>query len=201
LDERGVASIADAVAIVGQVGDALEYAHARHVQHHDLKPENVLILKDGGIKLIDFGGGTRDRGRLPWRRRRSAAGTPDYAPPELVKGSPGDERTDVYELGELLYELLTGSPPFAGDSPAAVLFQQVHAEPPAVRALRPEVSASLAAIVNRAMEKDPRRRYQRVQEMRDDLRRAGEDTEKESEPPRRPGTGARAGDGADGSRT
>jgi len=162
----------DAVNIGVQIAVALQYAHEHGVVHRDLKPENVIVLPNGQVKLIDFGN-ARVQGmrRLTWRVRGEAAGTPDYMAPEQVEGGRGDPRTDIYALGVLLFELLCGRVPFEGDNANAVMYQQVHREPPALAELRPGLPAGLQAIVARALRKRPDERYQRAADLAHDLLR------------------------------
>jgi serine/threonine-protein kinase len=170
LEADGCLAISDAVNVAVQIALALHYAHDHGVVHRDLKPENVIVLPTGQVKLIDFGN-ARLQGmrRLTWRVRGEAAGTPDYMAPEQVEGARGDARTDVYALGVLLFELLCGRVPFTGDNANAVMYQQVHADPPAVSRYRPDIPDGLEAIVARALRKRPDERYQRAAEMAWDL--------------------------------
>ncbi len=165
-------TVADAVNIGVQIALALQHAHERGVVHRDLKPENVIVLPSGQVKLIDFGN-ARMRGmrRLTWRVRGEAAGTPDYMAPEQVEGGRGDARTDIYALGVLLFELLGGRVPFEGDNANAVMYQQVHSEPPSLGELRPGLPAGLQAIVARALRKRPDERYQAAADLARDLLR------------------------------
>jgi serine/threonine-protein kinase len=160
LDAHKVLPVEEAVGIARQIVDALGYCHHQGVVHRDLKPENVLITPDGRVKLTDFGiallQGAR---RVTWGSLSSTVGTPDYMAPEQVRGDRGDERTDVYAVGVMLYEMLTGEVPFQGDSPLAVMSQRVQRDPPPVNALRPDVPDALAVVVERALRRDPAERY------------------------------------------
>jgi serine/threonine-protein kinase len=163
-------TLEQSVEIALQIARAMAYAHGRDVYHRDLKPENVIVLPDGTIKVIDFGS-ARMAGlrRLTFRLRGEASGTPDYMAPEQVQGGRGDARTDIYALGAMLYELLTGRVPFEGDNPQAVMFQQINSEPPLPTRFNPRISPALEAIVLRALRKRPADRYQSADELARDL--------------------------------
>jgi serine/threonine-protein kinase len=152
------------------LADTLQYCHERGVVHRDLKPENIYVTPDGRTVVGDFGiallQGAR---RLTFRRLTNAVGTPDYMAPEQVSGERGDARTDVYAVGVLLYEMLTGKVPFRGDNALAVMGQRLTMDPPPVRKLRPEVSVELDATVRRALARDRDARYPSMAALRDDL--------------------------------
>jgi serine/threonine protein kinase len=149
-----------------QILDALDAMHKHGVVHRDLKPENVMVNEEDRIKLIDFGIALReDARRITFVEMSPMLGTPDYIAPEQVKGQRGDQRSDIYALGAMLYEMLAGEPPFSGPNPLAVMNARVLHDAPAVRKRRPEVSRELEEIVNRALVRDPRRRYQTASEM------------------------------------
>jgi serine/threonine-protein kinase len=162
--------VEEAIRIAVQLADALQYCHAHGVVHRDLKPENILIQPDGTVKLVDFGiallQGAR---RLTFRRLTSGFGTPDYMAPEQVQGDRGDARTDVYALGIMLYEMLTGEVPYHGDSPLAVMSQRVTTDAPLLRRLRPDLPPALEAVVWKALQRDPSERYPSMAAFRDDL--------------------------------
>mgnify|MGYP001480328791 CR=1 FL=1 len=172
LDADSPPSVAGAVSVAAQIALALQYAHEHGVVHRDLKPENVIALPGGQVKLIDFGN-ARLQGmrRLTWRVRGDAAGTPDYMAPEQVEGARGDARTDIYALGVMLFELLSGRVPFEGDNANAVMYQQVHSEPPALGQLRAGIPPGLQTIVSRALRKRPDDRYQHAADLARDLLR------------------------------
>jgi serine/threonine-protein kinase len=160
----------EAIGIAVQLADALQYCHDQGVVHRDLKPENILIEPDGTVKLVDFGiallQGAR---RLTFRRLTSGFGTPDYMAPEQVQGDRGDARTDVYALGVMLYEMLTGEVPYQGDSPLAVMSQRVTTDAPLLRRRRSEFSPQLEAVVWRALRREPSERYASMAAFRHDL--------------------------------
>jgi len=140
------------------------------VVHRDLKPENVMVDGEDRIKLIDFGIAMKeDARRLTFANLSPTLGTPDYISPEQVKGQRGDQRSDIYSLGVMLYEMLTGEPPFSGPNPLAVMNERVLNDPKPARKLNPEITPELQEILNRALERDPRHRYSTANEMAWDL--------------------------------
>ncbi len=153
-------AVEEAVSLVGNLADAVAYAHSRGVVHRDLKPGNVLlrggqpddpVLTDFGIaRMVDATVATASGVTL---------GTPVYMAPEQGQGQPGDARSDVYALGVILYELLTGAPPFEADSPYALILRHIHTPPPPPRTLRPDLPPALEAVILRSLEKDPASRY------------------------------------------
>jgi serine/threonine-protein kinase len=165
-DRGGGLPIDRAVKITLSICDALDYMHKHGVVHRDLKPENVMVGTDDRIKLIDFGIAMKsDARRLTYAGPSPLLGTPDYISPEQVKGQRGDQRSDIYALGAMLYEMLTGQPPFTGSNPLAVMNERVLNDPQPARKLNKQVSPQLQEILNRAMERDPRHRYATALEM------------------------------------
>jgi serine/threonine-protein kinase len=159
-----------AVDLAAQLADVLQYVHAHDVVHRDLKPENLLITPDGKLKLVDFGIALlRGARRLTFSRLSSEVGTPDYMAPEQVQGERGDARTDVYALGIILYEMLTGEVPFQGDSPLAVMSQRVTTPAPLVGSVRGDVPPGLEAVVFRALHREPHERYPSMAALKHDL--------------------------------
>ncbi|MGB6723842.1 MAG: serine/threonine-protein kinase [Terracidiphilus sp.] len=164
-EERGL-PIERAVSITLGICDALDYMHKNGVVHRDLKPENIMVGEDGSIKLIDFGIAMKEEmRRLTFTGLSPTLGTPDYISPEQVKGQRGDQRSDIYALGVMLYEMLAGQPPFTGPNPLAVMNERLLADPRPVRDFNPEVSPQLQEILYRALERDPRHRYATANEM------------------------------------
>ena len=159
-----------AVKIVLAICDALDYMHKRGIVHRDLKPENVMVDAGDRIKLIDFGIAMKeDARRLTFVNLSAMLGTPDYISPEQVKGARGDQRSDIYALGIMLYEMLVGRVPFVGPNPLAVMNERVLNEPTAPRELNPDISPEIEEILYRALERDPRHRYANAHEMAWDL--------------------------------
>ena len=170
LREHAPLPVDEAVNITVQLADALQYCHQHGVVHRDLKPENILIELDGTVKLVDFGiallQGAR---RLTFRRLTSGFGTPDYMAPEQVQGDRGDARTDVYAVGVMLYEMLTGDVPYRGDSPLAVMSQRVTTDAPLLSSKRSDLLPQLEAVVWRALRREPAERYASMTDLRHDL--------------------------------
>jgi ABC-type branched-subunit amino acid transport system substrate-binding protein len=150
---------ARAIAIVRQVANALDAAHARGLVHRDVKPSNVLLDESDHVYLADFGLTRRLDERGPRAGDNRSLGTPAYLAPEQVEGGPVDGRADVYSLGCLLFECLTGEPPFPRGSRLAVAWAHLEEEPPAVTARRPELPRAIDAVIVKAMAKEPADRY------------------------------------------
>jgi len=170
LNQEKKLPIERAVKITLGICDALDYMHKRGIIHRDLKPENVMVFPDDEIKLIDFGVAMKeDARRLTFVNVSSLLGTPDYISPEQVKGGRGDQRSDIYSVGIILYEMLTGVVPFVGPNPLAVMNARVLNDVKPPRELNPEISPELEEILFRALEREPRHRYATASEMMWDL--------------------------------
>jgi serine/threonine-protein kinase len=166
LNEKGKLPIDRAVALTVAICEALDNLHKHGVVHRDLKPENIMVCEGDRIKIIDFGIAMKeDARRITHTSLTPALGTPDYISPEQVKGQRGDQRSDIYAMGAMLYEMLTGQPPFTGANPLVVLNERVLIDPAPARDLNPAISAELQEILFRALERDPRHRYATAAEM------------------------------------
>ncbi len=170
LKEEGKLPFERAVRITIGICHALEYIHKHGVVHRDLKPENIMVGKDDSVKLIDFGiAGQEGARRLTFAKLSQLMGTPDYISPEQVKGKRGDARSDVYAVGVMLYEMLTGQVPFRGPNAFAIMNDRLLNNPIPPRELNPEISPELQEIIYRALERDPGNRYGSAREMAWDL--------------------------------
>jgi beta-lactam-binding protein with PASTA domain/predicted Ser/Thr protein kinase len=161
-----------AAKIAQEVAEALAAAHAQGVIHRDIKPANIMITRDGKVLVMDFGIARLISGPETAPQTSAVMGTASYLSPEQAQGQSVDARTDIYSLGVVLYEMLTGRPPFTGDSPMAIAYKQVNATPEPPSSVDPEVPPELDAVVMRALSKNPANRYQTGQEFAADLERA-----------------------------
>jgi eukaryotic-like serine/threonine-protein kinase len=161
-----------AAQVAKEIAEALAAAHAEGVIHRDIKPANVMVTRDGKVLVMDFGIARLISGPETAPQTSAVLGTASYLSPEQAQGQSVDARTDIYALGVVLYEMLTGRPPFTGDSPMAIAYKQVNATPEAPSSLNPDVPPQLDAVVMRALSKNPANRYQTGKEFADDLDRA-----------------------------
>ena len=178
LNEQKRLPIDQAVDLTIAICHALEHIHTHGVVHRDLKPENIMVdtKSDTGreaaphIRLIDFGiAGQAGARRLTFANFSQSMGTPDYISPEQVRGKRGDARSDIYALGVMLYEMLTGRVPFTGPNPFAVMNDRLLRDPASPRSLNPAISPALEEIVFRALEREPKNRYPSAREFAHDL--------------------------------
>jgi serine/threonine-protein kinase len=164
-----------ACEVVADVCAALEVSHAAGIVHRDIKPANVMLTRDGDVKVMDFGiARAAADAASSVTQTATVLGTAAYLSPEQARGDQVDARSDLYSTGCVLYELLTGAPPFTGDSAVAVVYQHVGEDPPAPSAHDAGLSPALDAVVLKAMRKHPEHRYQSAAEMREDLLRAAD---------------------------
>ena len=156
-----------AVALTIKIGEGLAYCHSHGVIHRDLKPENVLITPEGQPVIIDFGLAllVKSGHRVTYSNLSAAAGTPDYMAPEQIEGQRGDERTDEYALGTILFEMLSGETPFHGDNNLSVMAQHLNGVAPRLDRVKPGVPPAIAAVVARCLARQPDERFRDLPEV------------------------------------
>ncbi len=180
LDQEGQIALGRAVKIFFQVADALAYTHAQGVIHRDIKPSNIIILEREGdkdvVKIVDFGiakmQSTADSPSLHLTNTGEVFGTPLYVSPEQAMGKPLDGRSDIYALGSVMYEAITGNPLFAGDTAFDIIRKQILEPPAPMDKVRPDITIpkALKSLVESCLAKDPLQRYQSMDKLRDDLK-------------------------------
>jgi serine/threonine-protein kinase len=174
LKSAGTLSAERTADIGAHVAAALGYAHKHGVIHRDVKPGNVLITDDGQVKVTDFGIARAINTEESLTQTGAVMGTATYFSPEQAEGIGVDARTDIYSLGVVLFEMVTGRPPFLGDTPVAVASKHVRDHPPAPRELNPSIPPTFEAIILKSMAKDPAHRYPTAEDLRADLLRFNE---------------------------
>ncbi|HEX9111581.1 MAG TPA: serine/threonine-protein kinase [Terriglobales bacterium] len=159
-----------AIRITLRILDALDYIHSHGVVHRDLKPENVMVDEHDNIKLIDFGiAGNAGARRITFAKFSPTMGTPDYISPEQVKGQRGDARSDLYAMGVMFYEMLTGKVPFSGANPFLIMNDRLLNNPVPPREIDPTITPQLQEIIYRALERNPKNRYASAHDFARDL--------------------------------
>src|ERR1700683_4393684 len=174
LKTAGTLSAERPAAVGSHVAAALGYAHKHKVIHRDVKPGNVLITDEGQVKVTDFGIARALNTEESLTQTGAVMGTATYFSPEQAEGIGVDARSDIYSLGVVLFEMVTGRPPFLGDTPVAVASKHVRDYPPAHRELNPSIPPTFEAIILKSMAKDPAHRYATAEELREDLLRFNE---------------------------
>ena len=170
INEHGKVSPERAVRISRGILEALEYIHRNGIVHRDLKPENIMVDPQDRIKLIDFGIAAKmGARRLTFTSATQVMGTPDYISPEQVRGKRGDALSDIYSMGVILYEMLTGKVPFSGANAFLIMNDRVLNNPVPPREVNPDISPALQEVIYRAMERNPKARYSSAHEMQWDL--------------------------------
>lgn len=183
--DDGVLTLTEAVHYLAGVLSALEFSHRAGIVHRDIKPANVMITPEGCVKVVDFGIACVSADPAATVTEvQGVFGTPLYLSPEQVLGEPADSRSDLYSAGCLLYELLTGRPPFAGDDPVAVAYQHVHEEPERVSVHSRALTPALDGVLLRALTKDRKDRFQTAREFRRALASAMQDSPEAAAAPR-----------------
>jgi len=167
MEQKGQLNWREALHFATQIAKALEHAHSRGIIHRDIKPHNIMILKDGSVKVADFGIARISSAQNTLTRE--ALGSVHYISPEQAKGGHVDFRTDLYSLGVVMYEMLTGRPPFDGDTPVSVAIQHINAKPVMPRELNPSIPVGLEQITMHAMTADLDKRYATATDMLADL--------------------------------
>lgn len=169
IDKKGRLEVKEAISIAIQVAQGIQTAHSHHIIHRDIKPQNIIISKEGKVKVTDFG---IARASSAQTINSNAMGSVHYISPEQARGGYSDERSDIYSLGISLYEMITGSVPFEGDTTVAVALQHIQGEIPSPRDVVPDLPVSVEKIIYKCTQKKPERRYAKAAELIMDLKRS-----------------------------
>ena len=169
LKKQGKLDVKQAAQIIRDVAMGLQAAHEKGIIHRDIKPTNVMLTTKGHVYVMDFGLAKVAQARTGLTVSGAVMGTPLYMSPEQATGQPVDQRSDIYSLGVMFYQLITGTPPFTADSPVGILYQHQHAPIPDIAQAVPETTPLIAAIIRRMMAKDPKDRYQSCAEVAQEL--------------------------------
>lgn len=171
IKERGRFKVNEAVELICNLLEALQYCHEKGVFHRDIKPENLMLGSDGHLKIIDFGiASIKGAPRVTYRGFSGLMGTPEYMSPEQIKGERGGARSDIYAVGCVLYHMLAGEPPFTSDNPLTTMYQHMTSNIKPLTAIRSDVNPKLWAVIKRALRRRKEERYNSAIEMVNDLR-------------------------------
>lgn len=168
INKRGALTIPEVIDIMSQLTDGLAHAHEAYIIHRDIKPQNIMILDDGGVKITDFGIAVA-MNATQLTQTNSVMGTVHYLPPEQANGKSATVKSDIYSLGILMYELLTGSVPFKGDNAVEIALKHMKDKLPSIRKQNPLIPQSIENIILKACAKNPRNRYDSVKQMHEDI--------------------------------
>lgn len=171
IQKRGALTVAEVIDIMLQVTDGLNQAHEAYIIHRDIKPQNIMILDNGMIKITDFGI-AMSMNATQLTQTNSVMGSVHYLPPEQASGKTATTKSDIYSAGILMYELLTGSVPFKGDNAVEIALKQMKERIPSIRKQNPLIPQSIENIVLKATAKNPKNRYDTIKEMNEDLLKA-----------------------------
>ena len=175
LGEGKTFTIDKSVEMVANLLDALDYCHKHGVFHRDIKPENLVLGPDGHLKIIDFGIAVMEGApRVTWRGFSGLVGTPEYMSPEQIKGERGGAKSDIYAVGCLLYNLISGNPPYTGDNPMTTMYQHLTSNPKPLTNSKEKLHPGIWATIKRALRRRKDERYETAADMAKDLRNPGD---------------------------